>query len=162
MLDSENRRVKGKYNSTILVLIGMAIIAAIVFVYNKGKTKALLGNQPYPAASPRVVKSQTGDRGVTNMSSGGRLVGRTAGTVNITPSSNCLMQCPQCGAQGVPVCSNCGAVMQSHKPAAGLYVCPKCAMVGTPVCPSCRVNMIPVGASPPNNNRGVPTLAAAP
>ena len=155
-----------------LILVGILLLigVAVLYVYQTGDTKTILGNQPIPTLqaflSPHVP--------ALNVPSGGQLRGSMAAPALQLPpqpaapaaappdgtQSRTLVQCPRCGATGLPLCASCGAVMQrlGNDPTSALFVCPLCGAVGMPICPYCGAGMAATktGGQQPINNGSRP------
>jgi len=146
----------------VLAGIFLVIAVAVLYVYQAGDTKTILGNQPIPQqtyiyATPAALNVQQGaaapsvhihpvqvnplqpslGAGVGSLVNPGAAPSGRAGTTS-------TVVCPHCNTQGIPVCSSCGKVMQplQNGSNSGLYVCPTCGKVGVPVCPKCGGQMV--------------------
>jgi hypothetical protein len=122
---------------TVIILIFVAIAVAVLYVYQAGDSKTILGNQPIPAG-----QAVAGGGAVT-------------AAINLAPSAapqrapaalggdvpQLAAQCPVCGDLGLPMCSKCNTVMQPLDTAPGLFVCPSCGAAGLPICPRCGGHM---------------------
>lgn len=115
----------------ILVVIFVAIAVAVLYVYQAGDPKTILGNQPIPAGQGVQLGAgaATAAAPVPVPVGGGMVTGGLA------------TRCPVCGNTGLPLCSKDNAVMQPIDRGSGLYVCPTCGAVGMPICPRCGGHM---------------------
>ncbi len=133
----------------ILAVIFLIIAVSVLYVYQAGDSKTILGNQPITTAQGSPVGQAVVPAAAVNVPA--RLPLNGGG-------SELAAQCPQCGTIGLPMCSKCNTVMQPIDQRSGLYVCPKCGTVGLPICPSCGGHMVPAirGGNPatgqPMNN----------
>ncbi len=138
----------------ILTGIFVAIGVAVLYVYQAGDTKTILGNQPIPADDQYVYVMPA----AVNVPVGGSVqapakqapkkpaAGQAATGAPAAPKQTAT--CPICNTTGLPVCAGCGAVMQPINGAPGVYACPVCGMAGVPVCPSCHQAMAPPAPVP--------------
>lgn len=146
----------------VIALIFFAIAVAVLYVYQAGDPKTILGNQPIPAG-----QSAAGAGGATTAAMNNPM----GGHLHRAPArlggggAPLAAQCPVCGDLALPMCSKCNTVMQPLDQAPGLYVCPSCGVVGSPICPHCGGQMtsqagcgIQPAGQPGTNTR----LAAAP
>lgn len=167
----------------ILALILVIIAVSVLYVYQTGDKKTILGNQPIPAGQSNMFASPAAVTflgpapalpmsGAVNVPMGGAVLnpspvggaapaGIPAAARNNLVAQGNPVQCPRCATQGMPFCSGCGAVMQPLNSAAGTYVCPVCGTVGVPICPRCGGHMSTPGgttqsiqATPPVANMG--------
>jgi predicted RNA-binding Zn-ribbon protein involved in translation (DUF1610 family) len=115
----------------VIAVIFVAIAVAVLWVYQAGDSKTVLGNQPIPAGGATTAAVNT--PGV------GPLPGAAAPFGDGAPQLGA--QCPNCGETGLPMCSRCNTVMQPLDQPAGLYVCPSCGVAGMPICPRCGGHM---------------------
>lgn len=148
----------------ILAGIFVVIAVAVLYVYQAGDTKTVLGNQPIPAQQPMAYAQPA----ALNVSGGGGVLPVTpvpsmpapfdrlaqAGVAPPPPAMGfqgpSAVRCPQCGTDGVPLCSSCGAVMRPLQPGSnsGLFSCPSCGSVGVVICPRCGAQMTSANAGP--------------
>jgi hypothetical protein len=78
----------------------------------------------------------------------------------VGPATNATAQpahCPRCGANAMPLCSRCNAMMLPLGDS--LFYCPACGAVGLPPCPYCGARMTSVNAPP--TSPPLATLGAA-
>jgi len=142
------------------------------------------GNCPQPGmcgAQPVAFSSQRGACGGVNCPTGGRSTGSGNGGANpslaaaalpptfqqsarvppsYAPTPNAAAQpahCSRCGANAMPLCAHCGAVMLALNES--LFYCPQCGAVGSPPCPYCGVRMTPV--EQPEAPANAPAVATA-
>ena len=147
---------KSKKVWIILTGIFLIIAVAVLYVYQAGDTKTILGNQPIPQSpyaygtpaavtTPINIPAQQPTRRppIDNANELNR-----AAVLQPIPSQNTntgqnLVRCPKCSTTGIPVCSSCGSVMKplSNTANSNLFYCPSCGTVGTPVCPQCGTRM---------------------
>jgi len=147
---------KSKKAWIILTGIFLVIAVAVLYVYQAGDTKTILGNQPIPQ-SPYAYGSPAAVTTPINIPAqqpirqppidNANEVNRAAVLPSIpSPNTNAgqnLVRCPRCRTSGIPICSSCGSVMKPLPNAANsnLFYCPSCGTVGTPVCPQCGTRM---------------------
>jgi len=142
--------VQGKKTWVILSLILVAIAVAVLYVYQAGDRKTVLGNQPIPAgqANPQVapILQAAPVVGAQNVPVGGQIQNAPGADpwAGAGASPN-MVTCPHCGTTGLPVCSACGAVMKPLGDGSGLFACPSCGTVGIPICPRCGGHMSAAG-----------------
>lgn len=149
-----------------IVLAGIMVVIGVVvlYVYQAGDRKTILGNQPIPVGRLEQQNVPVG-AGEGSMAIGpGAQDAPVGGGLQIVQhvppparggAARNTVQCPQCSMQGLPVCSPCGVVMQPLGDGSGLFACPSCGLVGIPICPRDGVHMTLAST-------GNPTLAAAP
>lgn len=136
----------------ILGVIFVIIAVAILYVYQAGDRKTVLGNQPIPANRDFIPAQpvQPIQPAALHVPGGGGLHVPPAATMPqalppaFTGPSSQAVRCPHCSTMGLPLCGSCGTVMQPL-PGSGLYSCPACGAVGLPLCPRCRAQMTPPG-----------------
>lgn len=138
----------------ILTGIFLVIAVAVLYVYQAGDTKTILGNQPIPQSpyaygSPVAMTAPINglpQQPIGNPPRENQNEVNRAAVVPPVPSQNTtnsqnLVRCPQCRSTGIPVCSSCGATMKPLPGSTNLFYCPSCGSVGTPVCPQCGTQM---------------------
>jgi len=136
----------------ILALVLIVIAVIILYVYQKGDRKTILGNQPIPAGQafmntpPPVGQSLANITAAFNVPFGGNMLPNPIGNQvqnNFNAGNKNTVQCPNCHATGLPICSACGTIMQplSNNAGLGLFVCPFCGSVGLPICSQCGTRM---------------------
>ena len=119
-----------------LVVICAIIAVAVLYVYQAGDDKTILGNQPIPAALPEGGAAAAEGAPPTVRGQAFALPGGGAG-------GSLTVKCPYCGNDGLPMCSKCNAVMQPLGGNSGLYACSSCGTAGVPICPRCGTRMNP-------------------
>jgi len=113
-----------------------AIIAiAVLYVYQAGDDKTILGNQPIPAA---LQEGGAGAAAGVQPNAGGAMFAAPG-----SAGAGLTAHCPYCGNDGLPMCSKCNTVMQPLGGNSGLYACPSCGTAGVPICPRCGSRMTP-------------------
>lgn len=115
----------------VIAVIFVAIAVAVLWVYQAGDSKTVLGNQPIPAGGAVTA--------AVNVPAGGALQNAPAPLGGGGPQLGA--RCPICGELGLPMCSRCNTVMQPLDRPVGLYVCPSCGLAGMPICPRCGGHM---------------------
>ena len=139
----------------VLALILIVIAIAILYVYQAGDRKTVLGNQPIPAGQTYTatlpVAQQTPIGGVQNVPSGGGMINTAAqgaqrnapdrGLSNRVGTTKSAVSCPNCGTTGISACATCGALLQPFGKVPGLFACPVCGVAGVPICPRCGTHM---------------------
>jgi predicted RNA-binding Zn-ribbon protein involved in translation (DUF1610 family) len=123
----------------ILAVIFVIIAVAILYVYQAGDRKTVLGNQPIPA-NRDLLQAQPMQPAALHVPGGGGLHAPAAAAGAGSPA----VRCPHCSTGGLPLCGSCGTVMQPL-PGSRLYSCPACGTVGLPICPRCRAQMASPG-----------------
>ena len=139
------RPVKGWKVWGVITGVLLVIAVGILYVYQAGDRKTILGNQPIPAAInnmyalPAAANIPVGGAVQSPLAAGPNLVQRSANSAQ----GKTTLTCPNCGATGLPVCATCGAVMQpvNQGTANQLFACPVCGTVGVAVCPHCHALM---------------------
>ncbi len=136
MDEKELRPVRDRKVLIILMVIFVVIAVSVLYVYQAGDRKTVLGNQPIPAGQvnvgPAPVAFHVPVVGVpSSPATGGGAESQS--TVN----------CPVCSTKGLPICSSCGSIMQpiGQGGAGGLFACPRCGAAGLPICPRCGGHM---------------------
>jgi predicted RNA-binding Zn-ribbon protein involved in translation (DUF1610 family) len=145
----------------VLILIFVAIAVAILYVFQAGDRKTILGNQPIPAgqilaepAQPRTpvqpLHSMPRPGLTQNVPTGGKINPKfAANTMPRTQGAQTQVRCPRCQTTGQPLCSGCGSLMRPLS-SGGLFVCPSCGNVGLPICPNCKTQMQSLAVQPEN------------
>ncbi len=140
MDEKELRPVRDRKVLIILMVIFVVIAVSVLYVYQAGDRKTVLGNQPIPAGQvnvgPAPVAFHVPVVGVpSSPATGGGAESQS--TVN----------CPVCSTKGLPICSSCGSIMQpiGQGGAGGLFACPRCGAAGLPICPRCGGHMASAG-----------------
>jgi predicted RNA-binding Zn-ribbon protein involved in translation (DUF1610 family) len=146
--------IQGRKVWVILALILVGIAVAVLYVYQAGDRKTILGNQPIPAGQPNLQAVPV--IGAQNVPMGGAQNVPMGGQVQPPPAPDTwanggaftnVVTCPHCALSGLPVCSSCGAVMKLLGDGSGLFVCTSCGVVGVPICPRCRGHMTAAGSA---------------
>ena len=139
----------------LLALILVVISVAVLYVYQAGDKKTILGNQPIPAGvgntAPEINIGNGQQQGAINLPIGGGMLALQAAAkapLPPDPSPQTMTTCPRCNTQGLPLCAACGAVMRPIENGSGLFVCPSCGSVGMPICPHCGAHMIAANSRP--------------
>jgi predicted RNA-binding Zn-ribbon protein involved in translation (DUF1610 family) len=140
---SQPRPLRGPKAWIVLGVIFLAIAVAVLYVYQAGDRKTVLGNQPIPAVQlPSQVVPSTGNSFpvALNVPGGGRREIGPEGPPAPGQTGGAQLNCPVCHTPGLPICASCKTVMQPLGQG-GLYACPTCGLVGLPICPRCGHNM---------------------
>lgn len=148
----------------ILALILVVIAVAVLYVYQTGDRKTVLGNQPIPAGQPNMQNGMMMG-GAQNVPIGGQMRPLAAAIPGNSGQIVAPVGCPHCSMTGLPVCGSCGTVMRALNDGSGLFACPSCGAVGIPICPHCGGHMnsrAGIGAGQLAQPIGNPALAAAP
>ena len=143
--------IKGRKFWGILILVFIVISVAVLYVYQVGDNKTILGNQPileaqpYPAPTQAAVNIPVGgqDQVLQVGANAQPTMSQAVNRVGISGAGSTSVRCTHCGEQGMPLCSGCGAVMQSLSASGNpqLFACPHCGSVGLPICPMCGGQM---------------------
>lgn len=141
----------GASSKTWAILAGIFILiaVAILYVYQTGDSKTVLGNQPIPAqpvvgyGQPVALHVPNGGHVHNARAEGGVRPSQPSVSRSAGEPSQSSVQCPKCGSKGVPLCSSCGTVMNplGNDPSSGLFSCPSCGVVGVMICPRCGSSM---------------------
>jgi len=163
-------------NKTILTMEPMQPAA-----FTPGRNAGNCAQPGMCGAQPVAFSSQRGACGGVNCPTGGRSTSSGNGGANpslaaaalpptfqqsarvppsYAPTPNAAAQpahCSRCGANAMPICAHCGAVMLALNES--LFYCPQCGAVGSPPCPYCGVRMPPL--EPPEAPANAPAVATA-
>ncbi len=140
--------MQGKKVWIVLSAILVVVAVAVLYVYQAGDKKTILGNQPIPIGQLNAPNSPVAG-GVQNVPLGGGVqnVPLGGGVQNVPFGGGSIQApatggaaastvlCPQCAMTGLSVCTSCGTVMQPLGDGSGLFACPSCGSVGIPLCP---------------------------
>jgi uncharacterized paraquat-inducible protein A len=143
--------MSGRKAWVILSLILVGIAVAVLYVYQAGDRKTVLGNQPIPAVG--IMNMGQTLNPVPNAPAGGHL--HQMPTVQAPAGgTSTMVTCNACGTNGLPVCGVCGLAMKPLPTNPGLFVCTACGSVGMPMCPHCG------GAMSSGAGQNIRTVAA--
>jgi len=157
--ESDDRGALFRANRGIKVWImvaGIFVVLAIgvLYIYQAGDTRTVLGNQPIPAGQILAVANPAPQNvpalGSTAAEPTQPLLVPSAPPAIPQPSAapaeaDGPIRCPRCHTVGLAVCASCGAAMQPMNDNSGLHVCPSCGTVGIPICPRCGAHMVVAG-----------------
>lgn len=132
------RPMSGRKVWVILGLILIGIAVAVLYVYQAGDRKTVLGNQPIPAVGMMNIGQPLAV--VPNAPTGGNLQ-QAPVEQNLAVGNSTMVSCHNCGTKGLPVCATCGSVMKPLPGNSALFVCTTCGSVGMPICPHCGGSM---------------------